>query len=147
MFTALSKPQNTKISSISVQIIVVNWCTWQSSCLYVTQEISNYIYNFKPHKISHYFQNGHSPYLPLRNTKLSTHFYRLQPRCILRYFEMEKTKYNGVCRLFVIWQVRKIHSWTRLTSEFKSHTCLLPHKFMRITCKKYRNASEIQFTK
>jgi len=29
----------------------------------------------------------------------------------------------------------------------KTHTCLLPHKFMPITCKKYRNASEIQFTK
>ena len=40
-FTTLSKPQNTKIVSISVQIIVVNCSSWPSSYLYITQELSN----------------------------------------------------------------------------------------------------------
>jgi hypothetical protein len=37
-FTTLSKPQKTKISYISLQIIIVNCCSRPSVYLYITQE-------------------------------------------------------------------------------------------------------------
>ena len=37
-FTTLSKPQHRKISSIYIQIIMVNCPIWPSSYLYITQE-------------------------------------------------------------------------------------------------------------
>ena len=44
-FTTLSKPQNTKTSA-SLYIITVNCCSWQSSYLYITEDLSNHVCNF-----------------------------------------------------------------------------------------------------
>ena len=77
--------------------------------------------------------------------KLSTHFYRLQPHSISCSFKIEKVKYITVRRLCHDKCVI-IHTCNSVVKEFKRHARLLPHKFTRITCNKYRNASEIQFT-
>jgi hypothetical protein len=84
--TTLSKPQNTKIS-IYVHNIKVNCCSWPSSYLYITEELSNNVYKFYANQISHYFQNDHSPYLtaakgeifnPLLQPPTTTNFKLLQ---------------------------------------------------------------------
>jgi len=77
---------------------------------------------------------------------LSTHFYRLQPHSISCPFKTEKTKYIMVRRRLSYDKCVITHTRNSVIKEFKIHTCLLPHKFMRITCNKCRNFSEIQYT-
>ena len=95
MLTTLSKPQNTKISSISVQTIAVNCCSWPSSYFYIAQELSN-----RPHIITtpNITLFPKWPFPKLATTKHETFNPLLQtPTSLnLRYFEVEKTKYDQI---------------------------------------------------
>ena len=95
MLTTLSKPQNTKISSISVQTIAVDWCSWPSSYFYVAQELTN-----RPHIITTpnitLFPKWPLPILATTKHKTFNPLLQTPTSLNLRYFEVEKTKYDQV---------------------------------------------------
>ena len=119
-FTTLSKSQNTKISSISVQIIMVNCCSWPSSYLYITQELSNHGYNFQPHLISHYFHMTipHTNYCETWNFQLT-------------FTNSNHTHFHATSKVYKYITVRRLLSYDKcviirtlcnsLIKEFKRH--------------------------